>query len=64
MSITTRPVLLRRRDVVRMLGVSRQTLTRIEQAGHGPPRRRLSPVGRVYLYDLAEVREWLESRVA
>jgi predicted DNA-binding transcriptional regulator AlpA len=50
---------LRARDAAAILGLSAATLADWRCEGKGPPFRRL---GRVIIYDAAELDEWMEQR--
>jgi prophage regulatory protein len=53
---------IRRHELIRLTGLSRPTLDRLERAGSFPLRRRLS-AGAVGWVDV-EVEEWLKSRAS
>ncbi len=51
---------LKTREVIELVGMSRSTIWRLEQAGEFPSRRQLSP-GRVGWLE-EEIEDWMESR--
>ena len=54
------PRLLRPKDVIRMVGLSRVSLWRLEQAGKFPARRKLSTNRVAWLTE--EVEDWIRTR--
>jgi prophage regulatory protein len=60
--VTTLPALLRQRDVLALLGVSRATLWSWREAGTFPKPIRLGP--NVIAWTEASVRDWLAKRTA
>lgn len=57
---TTAPRLLRPKEVARMVGLSRVSLWRLEQAGKFPQRRKLSTNRVAWLTE--EVEDWIRTR--
>ena len=51
---------LREREVLKIVGLSRSSLWRKERLGVFPPRRKLGVGGRAIGWLLSEVRQWLE----
>jgi predicted DNA-binding transcriptional regulator AlpA len=50
------------RQTIVLLGFSLDTLSRLDRAGDGPPRVRLSP--RRYGRPVGELRKWIQKRVS
>lgn len=55
------PALLKRSEVVALVGLGSTSIWRLEKKGEFPARKQLSP-GRV-AWSFAEVQEWIASRV-
>jgi prophage regulatory protein len=58
----SKPLLLRQRDVCRLLQVSRSTLFRWERAGAFPARLRVGPG--IVAWRKSDIDDWLRSRPA
>lgn len=59
------PVVLRRKDVLALVRVSKSTLWNWVQAGTFPPSRPLNPESKcpIAIWDAAEVHDWLKARL-
>lgn len=64
MTIRSIPPVLRRPDLVAIVGLSRATLDRLEAAGDFPKRFQLAPGGRSVGWRGDEVAAWIERRTA
>ena len=55
------PAYLRPKEAATFLGISHSLLAKQVRKGQGPPRRR---VGRAVLYSVADLNNWMSTRVA
>lgn len=64
MNVRQIPPVLRRPDLLDVVGLSRASVDRLEAAGQFPQRFHLSPTGRAVAWRGDEIAAWIEQRTA